>query len=41
LLGNIAYRRKLRLDWDGKTLRQKEARKHLTRQYRKPWKLTV
>jgi len=43
LLGNIAYRSRLRLDWDAQkwTTHQPEARKLLTREYRKPWKLTV
>jgi predicted dehydrogenase len=43
LLGNVAYRSKLKLDWDAKkwTTQQAEARKFLTREYRKPWKLEV
>ncbi len=43
LLGNVAYRSKLRLDWDAQkwTTQQSEARKLLTREYRKPWKLVV
>jgi len=43
LLGNVAYRSRLRLDWDVQkwTTHQPEARKLLTREYRKPWKLTV
>jgi predicted dehydrogenase len=43
LLGNVAYRSKLKLDWDAKkwTTQQAEARKYLTREYRKPWKLEV
>jgi predicted dehydrogenase len=41
LLGNIAYRSKLRIDWDGETVKQSEARKYMSREYRKPWKLTV
>ena len=41
LLGNVALRSKLRIDWDGETLRQPETRKYLTREYRKPWKLVV
>jgi predicted dehydrogenase len=43
LLGNVAYRSHLRLDWDAQkwTTHQPEARKLLTREYRKPWKLTV
>jgi predicted dehydrogenase len=43
LLGNAAYRSKLRLDWDARqqTVVQKEARKYLAYNYRKPWKLVV
>jgi len=43
LLGNVAYRSRLRLDWDAQkwTTQQAEARKLLTREYRKPWKLVV
>jgi predicted dehydrogenase len=43
LLGNIALRSKLRLDFDAQkwTVAQSEARKYLTREYRKPWKLTL
>jgi hypothetical protein len=43
LLGNVAYRSQLRLDWDAQkwTTEQAEARKFLTREYRKPWKLVV
>jgi len=43
LLGNIALRSKLRIDWDDKkgTVRQRAARKYLKREYRKPWKLSV
>jgi len=43
LLGNVAYRSRLRLDWDAQkwTTHQGEARKFLTREYRKPWKLVV
>jgi predicted dehydrogenase len=43
LLGNVAYRSKLKLDWDVNrwTTAQSEPRKYLTREYRKPWKLTV
>jgi predicted dehydrogenase len=43
LLGNVALRSKLKLDWDAKkwTTAQGEARKYLTREYRKPWKLEV
>jgi predicted dehydrogenase len=43
LLGNVAYRSKLRLDWDdqAQTLLQREARRYLHREYRKPWKLVV
>src|SRR4029077_21190025 len=43
LLGNVAYRSRLRLDWDAQkwTTHQAEAHKFLTREYRKPWKLVV
>lgn len=43
LLGNVALRSKLRIDWDSKneTTAQSAARKYLHREYRKPWKLEV
>lgn len=41
LLANIALRSRLRIDWDGETIKQSEARKYMTREYRKPWKLVV
>ena len=43
ILGNMAYRSKLRLDWDAEseTTAQPEARPMLKREYRKPWKLEV
>jgi len=43
LLGNVAWRSKMKLDWDAQkwTTAQSEPRKYLTREYRKPWKLTV
>jgi predicted dehydrogenase len=43
ILGDVSYRAKMRLDWDdeAKTVTQKEARKYLDREYRKPWKLEV
>jgi len=43
LLGNVAFRSKLHLDWDAQkwTTHQAEAHKFLTREYRKPWKLVV
>jgi predicted dehydrogenase len=43
LLGNVALRSKLRVDFDAQkwTVAQSEAKKYLTREYRKPWKLTV
>jgi predicted dehydrogenase len=43
LLGNIALRSKVRVDFDPKswTVSPAEARKLTTREYRKPWKLTV
>ena len=42
LLGNIAYRTGRRIDWDGKSERiadDRDASRHLDRDYRKPWKL--
>ena len=43
LLGNVALRSKLRVDFDAAkwTVAQSEAKKYLTREYRKPWKLVV
>ena len=43
ILGNMAYRSKLRLDWDAEheTTIQPEPRHMLKREYRKPWKLEV
>jgi len=43
LLGNVALRSRLHLDWDAQkwTTAQVEARKYLTREYREPWKLVV
>jgi predicted dehydrogenase len=41
LLGNVALRSKLRVDWDGQNVKQSEARRYQSREYRKPWKLTV
>lgn len=41
LLANMSLRSKLRLDWDGETVKQSEGRRYMTREYRKPWKLTV
>jgi len=43
IMGNVSYRSKLRLDWDDNahTVLQREARKYLHREYRKPWKLVV
>ena len=43
LLANVSLRSKLRLDFDPQkwTVAQPEARKYLTREYRKPWKLVV
>jgi hypothetical protein len=43
LLGNVALRSKLRLDFDAAkwTVAQNEAKKYLTREYREPWKLVV
>lgn len=43
LLGNVALRSKLRLDFDPHkwTVAQAAAKKYLTREYRAPWKLVV
>jgi predicted dehydrogenase len=43
LLGNIALRSKMRLDWDSKrwTVLQGEARKYLSKEDRKPWRIAV
>jgi predicted dehydrogenase len=43
LLGNVALRSGLRIDWDAQseTTAQKDARRFLKREYRKPWKLSV
>jgi len=43
LLGNAAFRSRMRLDWDDRreTTRQREAHRYLTREYRRPWKLVV
>lgn len=43
LLANVSLRSNLRLDWDEQkwTVKQAEARKFLSREDRKPWKLTV
>ena len=43
LLANVALRSKLRLDWDPATekLVQSDARKYLSREARKPWKIVV
>ena len=43
LLGNVALRSKLRIDFDQQkwTTKQAEARKFLSREERKPWKLVV
>ena len=43
LLGNVALRSKLRVDWDAKrwTTMQSEARRFLSREERKPWKIVV
>lgn len=42
-LGNIALRSKLRVDFDPvkEYIAQTEARKYMSREYRKPWKLSV
>ncbi|MBI3208627.1 MAG: Gfo/Idh/MocA family oxidoreductase [Candidatus Solibacter usitatus] len=41
LLANIALRTRMRLDWDGETIKQPEGRKMMEYNYRSPWKLTV
>jgi predicted dehydrogenase len=43
ILGNIAYRTKLRLNWDAQnwTVQEKEAKPYLKANYRKPWKLEI
>ena len=44
LLGNIAFRSGRRINWNAKTEQienDKAAAQYLTREYRKPWKLTV
>ena len=43
LLGNVALRSKLRIDWDAAnwTTVQREARRFLSRDERKPWKIVV
>jgi predicted dehydrogenase len=43
LLANVSLRAKMRVDWDEKnwTVKQAEARKFLSREDRKPWKLVV
>jgi predicted dehydrogenase len=43
LLGNVALRSRLRIDWEAKslTVAQKDAQKYVMREYRRPWKLTV
>ncbi len=43
ILGNLALRTRQRLDWDDRnqTVQQPDARPHLRREYRAPWKLEV
>jgi predicted dehydrogenase len=43
LLGNIALRSKVRVDWDAEklTIAQPEAKKYMSREERKPWKIVV
>ena len=43
ILGNVSYRSKVRIDWDHVkwTCKQGEAKKYLSRDERKPWKLSV
>lgn len=43
ILGNVALRSKQRLDWDVQkgTVAQSEAKKYLSREARKPWKIVI
>ena len=44
LLGNVAYRSRQRIEWDAKAEKitnAADARKYLSREYRKPWRLHV
>jgi predicted dehydrogenase len=43
ILGNVSYRAKVRIDWDHVkwTCKESEAKKYLSRDERKPWKLNV
>jgi hypothetical protein len=43
LLANVSLRSKMRIDWDEKnwTVKQSEAKKFLSREERRPWKLVV
>ncbi len=43
LLGNAAFRSRMRFDWDDRRekTRQREAHRYLTHEYRRPWKLVV
>lgn len=43
LLANVSLRSKLRVDWDEQkwTVKQSEAKKYLSREERKPWKIVV
>jgi predicted dehydrogenase len=43
ILGNISLRSRMRVDWDNEklTVVQKEAKKYMGVEYRKPWKLVV
>ena len=43
ILGNLSLQLKMRLDWDEakRTTVQEQARPHLRREYRAPWKLEV
>ena len=43
LLGNVALRSKMRLDWDEREMAvsQAAAQGYLSREYRAPWKLVV
>ena len=43
ILGNLSMRAKTRLDWEeaSRTVKQKDARPYLHREYRDPWKLSA
>ena len=41
MLGNIALRSRMRVDWDGRTVKQSEAKALLSRANRHPWEITL